>query len=99
VTLVPPSWGAPSKPFVLEERQWQYGVQLVERSGFRPNSFSGLSRGDAAPFGRALRTALSQQEVPAGADPGVLGALATFLVGPGAAGVTLSKGYKRWDRT
>lgn len=83
--------GSPTKPFVLKESQWRVGVEMVERTGYRPNSFSGLSRGDARLFGQTLRQVLAQQEVPAEADRDALGALANFLTGPGAAGVTLSR--------
>lgn len=97
VTLTPSCWDSRNRPFALDVLEWDAAVRLVESTGYRPNTHAGLCRNTTRPFIAALKRVIQQERVPEEQRP-VMSALLKFLEGPGLGGVTLSRGYKRWDR-
>jgi hypothetical protein len=98
ITLTPNTFDSRVKPFVMDEKVWRAAVTLVEATGYRPNTFAGLDRATTKYFVRALRQTLQQGKAKHEDRP-VLNSLLDFLEGAGAGGTTLSRSYKRWDRT
>ncbi len=95
ITLQPNSWDTRTKPFTLSVQQWTRAVELVEKQGYRPNTFSGLSRRDVPVFREKLRAAIEQESLTVG-DRQVLAGLLAFLNGAGVGGFGLSRGFKSW---
>jgi hypothetical protein len=97
VTLSPNSLDHRPKALTIAEGAWKKAVALVEKSGFRPNHFSGLHKLSTKPFANALRQAMDREELeePTAGD---LKDLLDFLAGPGAAGFGLTHGFQSWRR-
>ena len=98
IRLVPNSFEGRRETFSLSEQAWKRAVLLVDKVGYRPNSFSGLDMRSAAYFAQQLRQAIASEKTP---EPGVneLTGLLAFLNGAGAGGFALTRGFKGWNQS
>jgi hypothetical protein len=97
INLVPNDFEFRAKAHSMGEREWNLGVKLVDRTGFRPNVVGGLAKTDVGLFARHLARALEQESL-SDADRRALDGLLVFLTG-GAAdrGLAIKRGWKRWN--
>jgi hypothetical protein len=95
VTLQPNSWDTRTRSHTIGDREWRLAVGLVEKQGYRTNTFSGLSRRDVPVFREKLRAGIQQGSLTDG-DRRVLDRLLAFLGGDGVGGFGLSRGFKGW---
>ncbi len=92
ITLTANRWDARPQPFFVEDKEWQEAIALVEKRGYRPNTFSGLDRATVKPFLKELRLALAENDE---ATQLRLADLVHYLEGPGSLGFTMSRGFRR----
>ncbi|MFO0798313.1 MAG: hypothetical protein U0804_12620 [Gemmataceae bacterium] len=98
ITLTPNEWDRRSHAHTLGEREWSLAVTLVDRAGFRPNLVGGVSARDVGPFASHLARALQQARVSE-ADRSTLDGLLDFLTRKaGGRGLTLTRGWKKWNQ-
>jgi hypothetical protein len=100
VVLTPNNFDSRPKSHTIGARAWSFAVRLADKVGGRFNLVGGIAKRDVTELARTIKKGLDQDRRVSDEDRAAIERLVAYLKGDGAnaGGLTLSRGFRRWDQ-